>query len=317
MKTVFTILTLCLITITSFAYRGATLKIRDAEGRKIMVAINGKKFPNVGRIITVGDVPSGRSMIKIYAMRNNGNRGGYNNNNGNGYNNNSGRNNKPLLIYSGIININTNNIYRCTVDDFEGMNVQTYCCTNNNGIYNLLDGDRNNQFYNYDDQDQYWNENFWGNENGQWRNYLNQNNNQNTFNNHDDHDGHNHDNNWNNNNNNTSNWNNNNNQNNNQGNFNNNAMNSQTFQAFKRTVENNNFDSGKLTIIKTQLQNTWITAAQLRELVDVFNFESSKVDVAKYGATRVVDKQNLFTIYDSFSFESSKTELATYFATLR
>jgi hypothetical protein len=61
----------------------------------------------------------------------------------------------------------------------------------------------------------------------------------------------------------------------------------------------------------------WITSGQLKEIIDIFSFESSKLDMAKYGAARVIDKQNLFNIYNCFSFESSKTEFANYLATLK
>jgi Domain of unknown function (DUF4476) len=306
MKTFITILALCIVSLSSYAYHGAVLKIRDAEGRRIAVSINGKRFQQVGRVLTISDMPQGRNQISVFAFKNR-----------------NGNSNKSRLIYSGQIMVQANYIYRCTVDDYEGMDVKSFCCVNNNGFYSNQNQNGSYGDDDFDDNDQNWNENYWGNDNGYWRN-------NNGHNGHDGHYGNGNNGNGNNGNNGNNGYNNNgyngngngnNGYNGNGGNNNgygkNQVMNTQTFQAFKRTVENNSFDSGKQTLIKTQLQNAWISAAQLRELVDVFTFESSKIDVAKFGATKVIDKQNLFTIYDSFSFESSKTELATYFATLQ
>jgi hypothetical protein len=288
MKKIITLIAVLFIAINSFAHRGGILKIRDAEGRKIAININGRNFPQQARVLTVKDLPSGVNRIKVYRVRNG--RGVYN---------------RADLIYSGVIRIKSGYIYRCTVDDYEGLDVQSYCCTNDDGnYYNADPAIGQGDYYNQDDNN--WNDNYWHgyNDNQQGNNNNNgwNNNNNNWSNDNDGHDqdGHNHD---------GYNYNN--------GYNNNRVMNQQQFQAFKQTVSNNNFDSGKLTLVKTQLQSTWINCAQLTELVSLFSFESSKLDVAKVGATKVVDKQNLFTIYNSFSFESTKTEFAAFIATLQ
>jgi hypothetical protein len=288
---------LCIISIGAFAYNGGTLKIRDAEGGIIMVNINGKKFPKNGRILTVSDVPPGLNRIKIYRLV--------------GF----GRRQNIQMIYSGRIKVQPNFIYRCTVDDYEGLNVQSYCCINNNGYYSDNPNFNENGYNSYNDNDQDWNDNYWGNSSNGW---IKGGGHHDVH--HDDHDyqgGNGYSNGYNNG---MSNYNNGgNNGYNNGGNFNNNnnGMSPQAFQAFKQTVENSSFDSGKQTIVKTQLQNMWITSGQLKEIIDIFSFESSKLDMAKYGAARVIDKQNLFNIYNCFSFESSKTEFANYLATLK
>ena len=297
MKKIITLLMLCIISIGAFAYNGGTLKIRDAEGGIIMVNINGKKFPKNGRILTVSDVPPGLNRIKIYRLV--------------GF----GRRQNIQMIYSGRIKVQPNFIYRCTVDDYEGLDVQSYCCINNNGYYSDNQNYNENGYNSYNDNDQDWNDNYWGNSSNGW---IKGGGHHDVH--HDDHDyqgGNGYSNGYNNG---MSYYNNGgNNGYNNGGNFNNNnnGMSPQAFQSFKQTVENSSFDSGKQTIVKTQLQNMWITSGQLKEIIDIFSFESSKLDMAKYGAARVIDKQNLFNIYNCFSFESSKTEFANYLATLK
>lgn len=327
MKKIITLLMLCIISIGAFAYNGGTLKIRDAEGGIIMVNINGKKFPKNGRILTVSDVPPGLNRIKIYRL------GAF------------GRRQNMQMIYSGSIKVQPNFIYRCTVDDYEGMDVQSYCCINNNGYYSDNQNYNENGYNTYNDNDQDWNDNYWGNSNNGWikggghhgmhhddhdyqggtgysngynngmSNYNNGGNN--GYKNGNGNNGYNNGNGYIKGGNNG--YNGGNNGYNNGGNFNNNnnGMSPQAFQSFKQTVENSSFDSGKQTIVKTQLQNMWITSGQLKEIIEIFSFESSKIDMAKYGAARVIDKQNLFNIYNCFSFESSKTEFANYLATLK
>lgn len=253
---------LLLLVVLSIQTEAAILKIRDGEGRRIVVTINGKRFQKVGKVLTINNVPPGNANIKVYRYQPYGN----------------GMANADL-IYRGSLFVRYNYIYRCTVDDYEGMDVQEFCCINNNGVFNY-NNNMNNNFGFYDDHDHDWEDEFW------CGNHPNNQNNPNG--------------NWNNN---QNNWNNNN-------NFN--VMNVNTFAAFKNTLRNNNFDSGRLTIMKSQLNNSRITAAQLRELVEIFSFESSKLDAAKYGASRVVDGSNLFLIYDVFDYESSRTAFANY-----
>jgi hypothetical protein len=285
-----------------FSNRGI-LKIRDGEGRRIMLTINNKKFPQNGKVITVADLPAGVHKIKVYVFKQNNNY----NNNAYGYNNNAMA--QAKLIYGGKIMVKPGYVYRCTVDDYEGMDVREFCCVNNNGGYSNIND--------YDDMD-----NNWGNN---WGGYNNDNNNNNYDADHDNHNnGHQGNNNgYNNGNNNGYNNGNNNGYNNGNNNGYNNGngayqcMNNASFENFLQTVRNSSFDSGKETMVKTQLANNWINASQLNQLVGLFSFESGKLDIAKYGATRVVDKQNLYTIYNAFTFESSKTEFANYIATIK
>jgi Domain of unknown function (DUF4476) len=277
-----------------FSNRGI-LKIRDGEGRRIMLTINNKRFPQNGKVITVSDLPAGVHKIKVYLFK-------QYTNNGYGYNNNPMA--QAKLIYGGKIMVKPGYVYRCTVDDYEGMDVREFCCVDNNGSFDDI-----NQ---YDNQDLDWSDNWLGHNNNNNPNDNNYNNNNNYDNDHNhNHGNHGNNNGYNNGNNNGYNNGGNNGYNNNQ------CMNNASFENFLQTVRNSSFDSGKETMVKTQLANNWISASQLSQLVGLFSFESGKLDIAKYGATRVVDKQNLYTIYNAFTFESSKTEFANYISTIK
>jgi Domain of unknown function (DUF4476) len=317
MKRIFTLLViLSVITLTATAQNyGATLKFRQLDGRKISVSIDGRDFQQVGRIITINNIRQGMHRVKIY--------------------NNKG--NFRTLVYSGKINTRANYIYRCSLEPYRGLDIKEFCCTNNQGQISQ-NGYGNNDFNNsgYFDNDPDWNDNSWdghihqgwngnqyGNNNGNngnnngWGGTINDNNNNNN-------------NGWNGNNSNNNNNSGNNNgyNNNNNGGWNNNnnndywgqpnqCMGSSNFEAFKQTVNRSAFDSGKMDIIRAQMKNAWISSSQLRDLVNLFSFESSKLDMAKFGAVHVVDRQNLFSIYDAFTFESSKSEFAKVIENLR
>jgi hypothetical protein len=309
MKKLLSIIGLFLMSVNLFA-QGSLLKFREENGRRIAVEINGRMMQYNGRVVTVNNMPAGQHRIRVFILRGP----------------------KRQLVYNGRMNVRPNNIYRCTVENYSGLDILEYCCLNNNGNYT---GNMNGFYFDDPDwDDQYWDGHHhdygWHN-NGGWNNSNN-------------HDGLNYYNgnngSWNNgnnggwNNNNNGSWNNGNNgswNNNNNGSWNNGnngagdnywgmpnqAMMNTNFEAFKRTVENAKFDSGKMDLIRAQMKDAWITAQQLRDLVSLFSFESSKLDMAKFGANHVVDRQNLFSIYDVFSFESSKSEFATFISNLK
>lgn len=86
------------------------------------------------------------------------------------------------------------------------------------------------------------------------------------------------------------------------------------FSALKGSVNSKSFDSSKLTVAKQAVASDRLTARQVAELMDLFSFESTKLDLAKYSYRHVVDPQNYYVVNDSFTFSSSITELDQYIA---
>jgi hypothetical protein len=54
------------------------------------------------------------------------------------------------------------------------------------------------------------------------------------------------------------------------------------------------------------------SAQQARELVSLFTYESSKLEMAKYIYRYTTDKNNYITVYDVFTYSSSKDELSRF-----
>lgn len=91
-------------------------------------------------------------------------------------------------------------------------------------------------------------------------------------------------------------------------------MDMNTFSALKQSIANASFESTRLDIARSVIAKQYITSSQLRELLQLFTFESSKVEFAKFAYPQVIDRQNIFTIYDVFRFNSSISELSNFFS---
>jgi hypothetical protein len=95
------------------------------------------------------------------------------------------------------------------------------------------------------------------------------------------------------------------------------AMDNRTFEQFKQTLRNESFDNGKTAIAKQTMLANYFTAAQVKEIVSLFSFENSKLEIAKYAYRYTVDKGSYFLVNDAFSYSSSKDELMNYVRTYR
>ncbi len=91
-------------------------------------------------------------------------------------------------------------------------------------------------------------------------------------------------------------------------------MDALTFQQLKETINRTQFESTKQSILNQSVSNFWFTTHQVRELIGLFTFESTKLDVAKRMYDRTVDRQNYFTVSNTFTFSSSVVELNDYLA---
>lgn len=90
------------------------------------------------------------------------------------------------------------------------------------------------------------------------------------------------------------------------------VMKKDDFSDLKKSVNNRNFESSNSAIIKTAIDNNYLTSDQVRELLGYFTFEDTKLDIAKYSYKKVCDTKNFFKVYDAFDFDSSITELKNY-----
>lgn len=84
------------------------------------------------------------------------------------------------------------------------------------------------------------------------------------------------------------------------------------FSDFIKSINKMSFDQDKSTQIKTSLLQRCLTSQQVKELVLVSNYESTRVQIAKDMYDNCVDKNNYYKVNESFKMSSSISELNEY-----
>ncbi len=85
------------------------------------------------------------------------------------------------------------------------------------------------------------------------------------------------------------------------------------FVQVKDAISKQSFNSTKVTVAKQVIAaKQCFSADQVREIVKLFSFEDSRLEIAKYAYDYCIEKRNYFKVNDAFSFSSSTEELAKY-----
>lgn len=94
-------------------------------------------------------------------------------------------------------------------------------------------------------------------------------------------------------------------------------MSDQDYNGIKNSIMSKSFESTKFDIAKQVLGQRCMTAAQVKDILGVFDFESTKLDFAKFAYGRTYDVGNYYMVNDVFDFESSITDLNRYISSYR
>lgn len=89
-------------------------------------------------------------------------------------------------------------------------------------------------------------------------------------------------------------------------------MGSGDFASAKSSVQSKSFEDSKLTVAKQILNTNCMSSAQVKEIMQLFSFEETKLDWAKFAYGRTTDPNNYFKLNDAFTFETSIDELNKY-----
>lgn len=92
------------------------------------------------------------------------------------------------------------------------------------------------------------------------------------------------------------------------------ALDSVAFVKLLSKVEANDFDGGKVTLIKETAKGICYSSEQIKALLDLLSFEEDKIALAKYLWDHVNDPANFLNILSVFEFESSKKEIRAHIA---
>jgi hypothetical protein len=85
------------------------------------------------------------------------------------------------------------------------------------------------------------------------------------------------------------------------------------FADICESLSKQKFNSTRVTIARQIIQaKGCFTSRQVLSIVKLFDFEDSRLEIAKYAFAYATDKENYFLVSDGFSFDSSKTELSKF-----
>jgi hypothetical protein len=86
-------------------------------------------------------------------------------------------------------------------------------------------------------------------------------------------------------------------------------MDNATFESAKSSIKSKSFSDSKMTLAKQMTGSNCLSAAQIKEIVLLFDFETDRLEYAKFANSRCNDPQNYFLVNDAFQFESTIDEL--------
>jgi len=86
----------------------------------------------------------------------------------------------------------------------------------------------------------------------------------------------------------------------------------QDFVSAKATISSKSFEDSKLTIAKQIINTNCLLSAQVKEIMLLFSFEDTRLDLAKYAYGYTWDTGNYYKLNDAFTFESSIDELNAF-----
>jgi hypothetical protein len=91
-----------------------------------------------------------------------------------------------------------------------------------------------------------------------------------------------------------------------------NVMGVREFNDMKDQLRKEWFENNRLTSAKFLIDKSNFTAAQVKEMMLLFTFESNRVEIAKYAYCKTVDQRNYLLVNDALTFNSSKEDLARF-----
>ncbi len=86
----------------------------------------------------------------------------------------------------------------------------------------------------------------------------------------------------------------------------------QDFGEIKQSISSKSFDDSKLTIAKQVISTNCLLSSQVKEIMLLFSFEDTRLELAKYAYGYTFDIGNYYKLNDAFTFETSIDELNQY-----
>ena len=90
------------------------------------------------------------------------------------------------------------------------------------------------------------------------------------------------------------------------------GMNDSEFRNVIAAIKKEWLETNKMKSASQVVKTNNLTAAQVEQMLLLFNFENNKLQLAKEAYANTVDKQNYDMLMDVFSYNSSKAELERF-----
>jgi hypothetical protein len=89
-------------------------------------------------------------------------------------------------------------------------------------------------------------------------------------------------------------------------------MSPEEFSQVKNSIDSKSFEDSKLIIAKQVIDANCLLCSQVKEIMLLFSFEDTRLELAKYAYGYTYDIGNYYRLNDAFTFESSIEELNEY-----
>lgn len=89
-------------------------------------------------------------------------------------------------------------------------------------------------------------------------------------------------------------------------------MDATSFSNAYASIQSKDFEDSKLTIAKQVIKNNCLSSDQVKQIMLLFDFESTRLELAKFAYGYTYDIGNYYLLNDAFDFESSIDELNSY-----
>ena len=86
-------------------------------------------------------------------------------------------------------------------------------------------------------------------------------------------------------------------------------MDNNEFGNLLGSLRNEAFESTRLNLAERVIAGNWFTTAQVRQLMDLFDFDSNKLAIAKAARDRITDRTQFYTLADALTFNKNKEAL--------
>ncbi len=86
----------------------------------------------------------------------------------------------------------------------------------------------------------------------------------------------------------------------------------QDFQRALQSIQKKDFDRTKLVVAKQITRVNCLTALQVKKIASLFDFDSAKLEYAKFAYEHTYDIGNYFIVNDVFDFDKNARELSLY-----